>query len=254
LRLSKKEDWQYQNLQVSLRDIQNFADDNEWVERVLNLVPHSEMSYLELGCSPGICSAAVARGTSWSLSGVDFSEGGTIFLKTLKLVGKSANFYRADIFEFKTDKLYDIVASYGLIEHFSGGSLDKILNIHDECLSPGGYLLIELPNFTGFQYFWHYLFDKPNLDIHNVDIMSPTKIANSFQEKGYEILFSDYVGCAKFWGSSRFNTLGKVCVRIFQGLLNKFFKFTSIFGIKINGGLLSPHILFLAIKNEKRII
>ena len=248
MRLSKKEDWQYQDLQISSGDINRFIHSNEWVNQVLKQIPHGQMNYLELGCSPGICSAALTKDTDWLVSGVDYSESGTVFLKTLSLVGKAATFHQSDIFEFKARELYDIVASYGLIEHFGGGSLDRVLDIHDECLKPGGYLVIELPNFTGFQYFWHFLFDKPNLDIHNIDIMSPAKLAKHYQAMGYEILFCDYVGCLQVWGSSKFGTFGKIIVKLIEIFINKVAYILNLLGLNVSGESCSPAIILCAKK------
>jgi 2-polyprenyl-3-methyl-5-hydroxy-6-metoxy-1,4-benzoquinol methylase len=248
LRLSKKEDWQYHDFRVSLDDVNDFSITNEWVKQVRKMLPHGEASYLELGCCPGICSAALAQGTKWSVSGVDYCDDGAIFTNVLNLIGKPSVFYQADIFEFKACELYEIVASYGLVEHFNGDLLNRVLTIHDECLKPGGYLVIEIPNFTGFQYFWHYLFDRPNLEIHNVDMMQPKKIEEYFQSMGYEILFSDYFGQLRVWGNSRFGAIGRIPVKLFEILINNLASFLSFIGIHLGGQAFSPTILLCAKK------
>jgi len=55
------------------------------------------------------------------------------------------NFIYANVLEFKTKKKYDIVHSGGLIEHFSGSELNKIVRKHVELCKKNGLIIIMVP-------------------------------------------------------------------------------------------------------------
>ena len=60
--------------------------------------------------------------------------------------------------------------------------------------------MINVPIFTGFQYLWHYVLDRPDLDNHkSIDAPQHFEI---FGELGYGPLFLDYVGVMRLWGNS----------------------------------------------------
>lgn len=251
MKLSTDKDWNYQDYKTTLSDIQKYQRENEWVEEVEKHIPKIEQTYLELGCSPGFCSAVIAQNTKWLISGVDFSNSEAVFFQTLNLIGKEARYYQSDIFKFKTSEKFDIVASYGLIEHFSDNEFEEILKIHDDHLKPSGYLIIEVPNFTGFQYIWHYIFDKPNLLIHNTAIMSPLVLTSFYQSLGYQIVYCDYVGILKVWGTSSLDKhpLLKTLAQIIGLSINTFSALLAKCGLKINGKNTSPALLLIAKKN-----
>ena len=129
-------------------------------------------------------------------------------------------------------------------EHFGSGSLDRVLDIHDECLRPDRYLVVDLPNFTGFQYFCHYLLDKPNLDINNI----PKKLADYFQFMGYKIFFCDYVGILKIWGASRLRKVGNCLTKIFEILIKKISQILANLGFNLRGQAVSPTMLIFVQK------
>ena len=162
---------------------------------------------------------------------------------------KKRKLYEFDLFKEKLDKKFDIVASYGLVEHFRGTTLDEIFKIHDQYLKTNGYLIINVPNFTGFQYLWHYIFDKPDLDNHNVDVMQPSSML-WFEKNGYEILFNDYVGIMRLWGNSgwtKYWLLGKM-VAATAKTLSLFARGLSKIGIRLKGQTFSPNMLLVARK------
>jgi hypothetical protein len=146
---------------------------------------------------------------------------------------------------------FEIVSSYGLVEHFSEFELQKILSIHDKFLKKSGYLIIEVPNFTGLQYLWHSLIDKPNLRIHNTKIMNPKALASFYEALGYKILFCDYVGILQVWGVSSFekSPLLKFLFKSLGFTINKFSRLLKAVDLKIEGENFSPALLLVAKKN-----
>lgn len=253
MRLSNHNDWNYESFDTTLFEIQKYQMQNEWVREVWRYVPNGPYSYLELGCAPGFCTAAVTLNRDWKISGIDFSNSESIFLKTLSLVGKDGHYHQGDILDIEINKKFDIVASYGLIEHFSGEDFEKILDIHDRFLNDSGYLIIEIPNFTGMQYVWHFLFDRPNLNIHNTKIMNAKLLGTYFEMIGYEVLCNDYLGVFKVWGASSFESykLLKFLVKTFGFILNGVSNILKKTGIKLEGKYFSPAILVVAKKLVK---
>lgn len=250
MRLSTYNDWNYQSFKTTLHEIEKCQRENSWVQEVWSHVPSGNFSYLELGCSPGFCTSVVAQKKDWQISGVDFSNSEATFLKTLSLIGRTGKYYQGDIFDIELREKFDIVASYGLIEHFSGSEFEKILDIHDQFLKNSGYLVIEIPNFTGLQYIWHLLFDKPNLLIHNTKIMNAENLAAHYEKIGYEILYCKYVGVLKVWGVSSLERFPffKLIVKSLGFLVNGTAKILENIGIKIQGKYFSPVILLIAKK------
>ena len=252
MRLSKKNNWEYSNVEFNRDTIFKFAKTNSWIYFIRNALINSyaqPLDYLELGCAPGICTAALVHGSNWNISGIDFSDKADVFVETLAQVNKEANLYKFDLLVDSFDKKFDIVTSFGLIEHFLDESLDQIVRIHDHYLQSRGTLIIEVPNFNGFQYFWHKLFDSLDLKIHNLQIMSPLVISEFYKKLGYEITFCDYVGKLHVWGSS---TSTHILFKLIAKLLAKSVNITSAIlssiGLEIHGKNYSPAILLIAVK------
>jgi SAM-dependent methyltransferase len=249
MRLTNKSRWGYDESHATLKNINNIRKRDEWLKVVKKFVPDGDLDYLELGCAPGQYSAVLSEDTQWKISGIDYSDDAETFIKTMSLINKDVKLYKIDMFSERVDALFDIVISIGLVEHFRGELLDHTFKLHDSYIKPGGYLIIQIPNFTGFQYLWHYLFDRPDLDNHNVDVMQPDSL-KWFEENGYEILFNDYVGILRLWGNSSWNKirfLGKIIAGL-GVLLSKIAILLAYIGIKLRGRTWSPGLLLIAKK------
>tara|TARA_B110000008_G_C16977724_1_gene566717 strand:+ start:4262 stop:5017 length:756 start_codon:yes stop_codon:yes gene_type:complete len=251
MKLTDKTRWEYDESHATLKNLDTIRKRDEWLQVVNKYLPDGELNYLEIGCAPGQYSAILSKDKQWTVSGIDYSDDAEMFLKTLSLVNKDATLYKIDMFEKRVEKQFDIVISIGLVEHFRGELLDDVFKLHDSYVLPGGHLVIQMPNFTGFQYFWHYLFDKPDLDNHNVDVMQPNSL-QWFNDNGYEVLFNDYVGVLRLWGNSSWNHirfLGKLIAGI-GVILSKVAIFLDFIGIKLRGRSWSPGLLLIAKKKS----
>jgi hypothetical protein len=252
MKLTDKTRWRYDRKNwVGRHQIDAIKKRDEWLETLYRLLPRNDKkNYLEIGASPGIYTASLVEKTPWSITGIDYSDDADLFLANLDLVGKKASLIKADIFDLNIDEKFDIVCSFGLIEHFRGETLDKVFQIHDSFATKGSFVVIQMPNFTGINYFWHYLFDRPDLDNHNIDAMQPSSL-RWFENNGYEVIYNDYIGVLRLWGNSgwlNYKVLGKAVagtavfisfvVRFFDRLGFKFFR----------GRTWSPALLFVAKK------
>jgi SAM-dependent methyltransferase len=107
------------------------------------------------------------------------------------------NIIEADLFNYKPQKLYDLVLSFGLIEHFSDTA--AIIETHLQFLKPGGTLFITLPNFTGVNGWVQRTFDRENYDKHYIDCMDPAFLAETCKKLSLKNIESYYHGRFTVW-------------------------------------------------------
>lgn len=179
----------------------------------------------EVGCYPGSYLKVFGE-HGCILSGVDIVDEVYNMEKYLGKNYKIGKFRQGDILKQTSKNLYDVVCSFGFIEHFY--DWEKILGIHIRLLKNGGYLIITIPNFVGIvQRAFHETVDKKNLRAHNLDAMSLGKITAFLESEGLEILKSGPIGNYALWHNND-------TPNIIQTWLIKFFyeklKFLERFG------------------------
>lgn len=102
-----------------------------------------------------------------------------------------------DLFTYQPDKKYDMVLSFGLIEHFA--DTKAIINTHLTLLNPGGTLFITLPNFTGVNGWLQRTFDPDNYSKHNIASMNLELLRNIYTELGLTEIDVRYHGRFSVW-------------------------------------------------------
>ena len=162
------------------------------------LPPTRQGNAIEVGCYPGKY-LSVLGDLGYELNGIDLTPKTAELHRYLRQAGfQVGNIIQHDFMTFMTHEKYQVVASFGFIEHFENYS-DVILK-QAELVSQGGYLVISAPNFKGFfQYVFHRLFDTPNLRRHNLKSMNPAEWAALLKAAGFDIIFCGYGGGALFW-------------------------------------------------------
>jgi len=111
---------------------------------------------------------------------------------------KTGTFRQADFCSFVDEKKYDVVCSFGFIEHFP--NFEEILQLHTRLVKEGGYLVVCAPNFRGsLQYVLHKYLDSDNLGRHWVPAMNPPIWAKVAESSGFKIIESGYLGSFDFW-------------------------------------------------------
>lgn len=169
----------------------------QWIEK--NIPASQGKSCFEIGCFPGRYLSVFGK-LGYELHGVDLTPRVTKdFPEWLKASGfKTGEFQQADIFKFSTEKKYDLVCSFGFIEHFP--NWDEVLKIHAELVAPGGLLVVETPNFRGaIQKFIHTSLDKENYLRHYIPSMDPFKWKKVLEGMGFEISYCSYMGRFEYW-------------------------------------------------------
>ncbi|MDB5008013.1 MAG: Trans-aconitate 2-methyltransferase [Mucilaginibacter sp.] len=153
------------------------------------------------------------------------------------------NVIEADLFNYKPAKLYDMVLSFGLIEHFN--DTKAIIETHLQFLKPGGALFITLPNFKSVNGWVQRNFDKENYDKHNINSMDLQLLADCCRELGLTEVESYYHGKFSVWleNKSAQSALAKALVKTiwFAGKI-----FTKI--IPVESKALSPYMVLKAVK------
>lgn len=178
-------------------------------------------SCLELGCFPGRYLAVLGE-LGYEVNGIDLTPRVEQDLKPW-LQGRGyhvGEFIRDDVFTHSFDRRYDIVCSFGLIEHFE--DWPELLRRHAELVAEGGTLIVSTPNFRGgLQWFLHRWCDQENFYRHNLAAMFPDKWAQIAEAEGLEVVEAGCVGTFDFWygGTQPRNLLQKSVAKTARKLI-----------------------------------
>lgn len=156
-------------------------------------------SMIEIGSFPGPHLATFGD-LGYQLNGVDFCLDNEKGLPDwLKKEGYTVGeFSVSDFFKFQPGRQYNVVCSFGFIEHFT--NYEEVIAKHASLVNDKGYLVITTPNFRGFiQNQLHKHFDKNNLAIHNIDSMQPEKWAKQLTALGFDVIYKGHFGGFWFW-------------------------------------------------------
>lgn len=105
-------------------------------------------SCLEIGCYPGRFLRYFSERFHLEISGLEYVEWcATQCEELLSNVNCRCTVHHGDLFKWETNDLWDVVSSFGLIEHFED-TRDVIEN-HARFLAPGGVLVITFPRHDG---------------------------------------------------------------------------------------------------------
>jgi SAM-dependent methyltransferase len=138
-------------------------------------------SVLEVGFAPGKYLLWCAKAAQARAHGVEYAP--ESFDRSRRLFDEAGIIadLRLEDFLKTTFKpaTFDLVYSLGVIEHFTGDALVRMVQKHLELVKPGGTALIVIPNFRSPLYGGVQRFlDPENLGIHNLDIMTREALEN----------------------------------------------------------------------------
>jgi trans-aconitate methyltransferase len=161
----------------------------------------STRTCIEIGGVPGNFLWYLNKKFHYAITGLDFNDNEQFFHANMATNGiPEYEFIKADFLEWESTELYDVVTSFGFVEHFN--NFDEIIVKHCRLVAPRGFLVITMPNFRYLQWLYHRIFDRRNLKIHNTDVMSPSVLDRIIGEQGLERLFCGYVGNLAVWRES----------------------------------------------------
>ncbi len=168
-----------------------------WIES--KIPPSSPQGHaLEVGCYPGRYLAVLGK-LGYTVHGVDLTPGVDKMPEAFMRMGFNVGeFTRADFLGHDFHRTYDVVCSFGFIEHFTDWG--TVLLRHACLVAPGGTLLIETPNFSGpVQGFFHRWLDAENYARHNPAAMDPREWAAVLEANGFVIEQATWMGRFDFW-------------------------------------------------------
>jgi SAM-dependent methyltransferase len=161
-------------------------DFNRMIGMLIDLGAKPKMDIVELGCAPGLILKELCLSRPHhNYFGVDYSlEGLTITRTFLKENEIDAELIHADIRTYEPDRTYDLVVSFGLIEHFDNPI--EILEAHKKFVAKDGLVIATVPNYSNY-YVKRALekFRPITLKDHNLSIMSEEALRSAFFEAGF---------------------------------------------------------------------
>lgn len=209
------------------------------------LIPGKNKSVLEIGCADSNFLCYLVKKFGYRAHGIDYSDAITRTADLFKFNDLSEPIlYKEDFFSWKPDTKYDLVCSFGFIEHFD--DINPIIRKHAELIAPGGKLIITLPHFAHVQYILHWLIDRENLRKHNTKIMNLDSIGKAVTRSGLKIKYLSYYKTFGFWTEREEMSLIE---KFINWAILKFGKVvTKTFGYNRPNFLFSPHIICIATK------
>jgi 2-polyprenyl-3-methyl-5-hydroxy-6-metoxy-1,4-benzoquinol methylase len=155
-------------------------------------------SFVEVGCAPGRNMAYFHRYFGYRVAGIDYA-GEDITRRTLDENGVGEyRLYRMDFLEELPAERFDVVASFGLLEHFT--RLEEVLARHVRMLNPGGYLVVGVPNYRWGQYLIRLALDRVSLRRHNLEAMKRGVIRRLLTRLGArEVLYCGHYRTFGIW-------------------------------------------------------
>jgi SAM-dependent methyltransferase len=161
---------------------------------------NNSKNLLEIGGFPGYFSVWAKRHLQLDSTLLDFVVHSKILneLETANhLKSGSIAVIEADLFNYTSQKKYDLVVSNGLIEHFL--DTENIIQKHVEQLNSGGVLLITLPNFKSLNGWLQKNFDLENYEKHNINCMDLDLLHNTCKTLGLTNIETRYDGKFMLW-------------------------------------------------------
>lgn len=153
-------------------------------------------SYLEIGGAPGSIMAYINKKYGIPVAAIDYVDKRYIDATMEKCGIADYQVFQEDFIKLDTMKLaekYDMVASWGFIEHFDLDVCREIIAKQKSLVSDGGYLIIELPNLRRFNWFLYWVFNKELLKIHNLDVMDLSFLKGEIErDQAFETIYGNY--------------------------------------------------------------
>lgn len=123
----------------------------------------------EIGSGDGLLIKKIANMVNYKPYGIEYSKSAV-----QKAKKNGVESFVADAFDEKVKKQFknkfDAVFSYGFIEHIIPP--EKAIKLHIDLVKPGGYVIIQIPRFKGFNYLRLKLFRPDLIENHNLEIMN----------------------------------------------------------------------------------
>lgn len=161
----------------------------------------SNWEAMEIGCYPGTYLLQLGSQFGYRMSGIDFVPEVSKLREPLEAKGvRVGQLIQADFLQYESKHSYDVVASFGFVEHFE--NLELLLTKHAALVKPGGLLIVEVPHFRGLHYWLRRGLEPELLTTHNLRAMVPSFYRDWLDRNGFSTLYCNYFMTFDFWLSS----------------------------------------------------
>jgi 2-polyprenyl-3-methyl-5-hydroxy-6-metoxy-1,4-benzoquinol methylase len=162
----------------------------------------STLSCVEVGAYPGGHLCYLAKRFLYRPTAIEFREDAGNIVTLFEFNGLAAPEIINNDFFAVTDRQFDVVASFGFVEHFT--NLTEVIRRHVELMRPGGYLVLSVPHFWGYQgLVRRILLTEEALGelkaTHNLKVMNLGVLKRSLLQAGLKIVHASHAMNAHMW-------------------------------------------------------
>ncbi|MCF7871710.1 class I SAM-dependent methyltransferase [Candidatus Woesearchaeota archaeon] len=226
-----------------------FYDLRKKIEKYLK----KKSKIMEIGCAPGNILISLSKKYDLIPHGVEYSkEGAEITKRNFEKENfETKNVLLADFFsekfQNKNKEKYDVVCSFGFIEHFK--DVKNVVKLHLDLLKKEGTLIIGIPNLSKQS---NIFLEKEIIDKHNLNIMDIKKL-KQIMPKNVQIKKCCYYGGPFNIGHYKYeNKILEILKTIFfifqRAILDPLFYLLSLIKIYLNNKYFSPGIVLVCVK------
>ncbi|HHT9107470.1 MAG TPA: class I SAM-dependent methyltransferase [Candidatus Wunengus sp. YC63] len=194
-KLSTKEHWDSIFKHVKLPrinspDIYGYFITMQFIDEVLK--DEKKKTFLEIGCGASGWLPYFARKYSVRVSGLDYAEEGCrLAEENLKILGiRYGEIICTDFFAWKSIKKYDIIFSYGVLEHFENP--ETFIELCHAHLNDDGIIISLVPNLNGIIGTVSNYVVPEIYRMHKV--ISKDDLKAMHEEQGFKNIKTDYAG------------------------------------------------------------
>jgi SAM-dependent methyltransferase len=150
-------------------------------------------TFLEIGAFPGRYLAYLASKYKLKATGLDFNSDTDKFFRTVQtLTVKDAEYVQEDFFNYLPNTKFDWVFSNGFIEHFE--NYQQVLDQHANWCSPGGVIVVFIPNKRYLREWYGNLLDHANQKAHNLKCMNLEIFQQFASRHALKVIRLQYMG------------------------------------------------------------
>lgn len=227
--------------------------DNQYEPYLKNVLPiNRHWTCLEVGVVPGNILLWFTRTFHYRPYGIDFSRHTHELAEKFKELGCDATLYQEDFLLWDSPELFDVVYSFGFVEHFS--NYETVIRKHWDLMKPDGFLIISVPALTPIQEgIRKILYTKDHfdhiLDSHNREVMNLDTLKNTIGNlPDSTIILARYIKEMAVWIRKGQRGLKKNTERFFPFIRFMEWVFKKL---HISSPLFSPQILVVAKKGKQ---
>jgi len=171
-------------------------------DEVAKHLPRQEgATFFEVGYAPGGILAQFCSSLGYEAHGIDYAADPPGIRSFLEARGvRVGQLYKGDFLTWPPPRRYDVVASFGFVEHFDDPA--AVVDRQFGLVRGEGHVVVTMPNYARGQWLLHRLFDPAMLEGHNLRCMSRAFLVQAAIRNQATLLFADYVGGHfAFWDS-----------------------------------------------------